>query len=437
MLRGMIADDFAHDPKASELAAWLRLSLATSSVPARKLLAAIGSPTAIFERTAPELGAIVGPQTARDVLAMPPTLAALLAATKAWLEQSPHHQGEGKVCRAILTLDDPGYPRSLLHIPDPPLMLYALGMSPMWTNGAPFSLVPERSNALAIVGSRNASPQGLELARKFAQHFSDNGVVVVSGLALGVDGAAHEGALAGASPTVAVIGTGLDRVYPKRHHDLAHRIAHQGVILSEYHLGTPALAPNFPRRNRLISGLALGTLVVEAAIESGSLITARMAAEQGKDVFAIPGSVHSPHAKGCHKLIKQGAKLVETADDVMSELQLDLGLMVAGHDEAPLETAVQADEFHPTQVAERESTFDQTQQFWHSNRLSMEAPETMSNPLHTDILMAMGYDPLDVNSLAARSALDMSTLLAHLLELELMGRVARMPGGRYQQVGYG
>ena len=172
-----------------------------------------------------------------------------------------------------------------------------------------------------MVGSRNPTPQGAQNARQFARALAGGGVTIVSGLALGIDAAAHEGALDGSAPgalaTIAVIGTGIDRVYPRQHRDLAHRIAGRGLIVSEYPIGTPPLAHNFPRRNRLIAGLSQGTLVVEAALQSGSLITARLASEQGKEVFAIPGSIHSPQSRGCHALIRQGAKLVETAEDVL------------------------------------------------------------------------------------------------------------------------
>src|SRR5450759_1905514 len=178
------------------------------------------------------------------------------------------------------------------------------------------------ANSIAVVGSRNATPQGLENAAAFSRTLSDAGLAIVSGMALGIDAAAHRGGLAGQASSIAVVGTGLDLIYPSKNKALAHELADKGVIISEFSLGTPALAANFPRRNRIISGLSLGTLVVEAALASGSLITARLAAEQGREVFAIPGSIHSPFSKGCHSLIKQGAKLVESAQDVLEELGL-------------------------------------------------------------------------------------------------------------------
>jgi DNA processing protein len=215
-------------------------------------------------------------------------------------------------------------------------------------------------------------------------------------MALGIDGAAHQGALDGAAAaaiaTIAVVGTGLDRVYPKQHHELAHRIAERGMIVSEYPIGTPPLPANFPRRNRLIAGLSQGTLVVEAALQSGSLITARIAAEQGKEVFAIPGSIHSPHARGCHALLRQGAKLVESAQDVLEDLRFVLPGAAAAATPA-------------------------------------EAPEG-EDPL----LEAMGYDPIGLDALIARTGIPTAKLQAQLLELELAGQVARLPGGLFQRL---
>jgi DNA processing protein len=262
-------------------------------------------------------------------------------------------------------------------------MLYRLGVA-----GEP----PPRS--LAIVGSRNPTPQGRLDAHQFARAFAEAGVTVVSGLALGIDGAAHEGALegapAGAVATIAVVGTGLDRVYPKRHLDLAHRIADRGMLLSEYPLGTPPLQQNFPRRNRLIAALSQGTLVVEAALQSGSLITARLAAEQGREVFAIPGSIHSPQSRGCHALLRQGAKLVESAQDVLEDLRF---VLPAG---APLSPA------------------------WPAGDRAL--------------LDALGYDPVGLDALIARTGIPAPLLQAQLLELELAGEVARQPGGLFQRL---
>jgi DNA processing protein len=290
-------------------------------------------------------------------------------------------------------LGDAHYPAALLNITDPPLILFMLG-----------SLVPNTSerldalHCLAIVGSRNPTPQGEVNARQFAQTFGEAGWCVVSGMALGVDGAAHDGALIGGGHTVAVVGTGLDRVYPKKHLDLAHRIAQRGLIISEFPLGTPPLTSNFPRRNRIISGLSHGTLVIEAALQSGSLITARLAAEQGKEVFAIPGSIHSPQSRGCHQLIKQGAKLVESAQDVLEELRLPLSFAAVDASDAPVTAEIQhAKAEHP-------------------------------------LLKALGFDAASLDALQARIGWPTAQLQAQLLELELSGEVARLPGGSFVRI---
>ena len=269
-----------------ELAGWLRLSLtpAVGNQAARRLLAAFGMPSDIFGQSHTALQQVVTHLQAQALLAEPAGLSATLDATCHWLE----HASAGSA--HVLTLADVAYPAALLNTEDPPLMLYLLGDAQ--------HLLPDTAGSIAIVGSRNPTPQGLDNARQFARSLAQAGLTVISGLALGVDGAAHEGALEGAAPgqlaTVAVLGTGLDRIYPSQHLDLAHRIARRGLLISEYPLGTPPLSANFPKRNRIIAALSQGTLVVEAALKSGSLITARQAVEQGKEVFAIPGSIHSP-----------------------------------------------------------------------------------------------------------------------------------------------
>lgn len=359
-----------------ELAAWLRLALTprVGNASARKLLAAFGLPQAVFAQDDEALAQVVGQRHVDALRAPPPGFDAQLDTTLRWLE------GDG---RAVLTLGDAGYPAALLNIEDPPLLLYCVGR-PLAATGP----------ALAMVGSRNPTAQGLQNARQFARSLAEAGLTVVSGMALGIDGAAHEGALEGAAgealATIAVIGTGADRVYPSRHLELAHRIAERGTIVSEYPLGTPPLQENFPRRNRLIAGLGLGTLVVEAALRSGSLITARLAAEQGRDVFAIPGSIHSPQARGCHALLRQGAKLVESAQDVLEDLKL-----------APAAARSEAE----------------------------EAPEGESA-----LLAALGYDPVGLDALVARTGIPTAHLQAQLLELELAGQVARLPGGLFQRL---
>lgn len=402
-----------------ELRAWLRLTLTpgVGNNSARKLLAAFGLPQAIFEQTLTALKQVVSPAKALALGTEPAELADLTELTWTWLQQD-NRQG---LRRQIATLGDPIYPSALLNLDDPPLMLYLLGNASFKENAAQ-ALLDEgpiasetiascntinNTTSLAMVGSRNPSPQGAINARLFAKSFAQAGLTVVSGLALGIDGAAHEGALDGVSAshqavTVAVVGTGLDRVYPRAHRDLAHRIAQHGLLVSEYPLGTPPLTANFPKRNRLIAGLAQGTLVVEAALQSGSLITARLTAEQGREVFAIPGSIHTAQSRGCHALIKQGAKLVESAQDVLEELQWPGRL--------PSTTTFAAD------------TSDDI-------RANAEFPQ------NTHLLNAMGFDPVGLEALQARTSLDTADLQAQLMGLELDGQVARLAGGLFQRLG--
>lgn len=287
--------------------------------------------------------------------------------------------------RALVSLDHPAYPKALLQTADPPALLYCVGRLELLNRPA-----------LAVVGSRNATVQGARNAQAFAQALSDAGLTIVSGLALGVDAAAHRGGLEGRSSTIAVFGTGVDLVYPPANKHLAEKIATDGLLISEFALGTPAAKQNFPRRNRIISGLTFGTLVVEAALSSGSLITARAALEQGRDVFAIPGSIHSPVSKGCHSLIKSGAKLVESADDVLSEL-----------------AAVHRPDIALTRAP------------------SVSEHTSSAIPL---LLQQMGFDPIDIDSLCARAGLSAQQVGAELTRLELEGRVASLPGGRYQRI---
>lgn len=375
----------------AELAGWLRLSLTPGigDGAARRLLAAFGLPEKVFAQTGEALRQVVSAAQADALHQPPPGLQAQLDQTWQWLQ--PGHE-DGAV-RRLVTLGDAAYPASLLEMADPPLMLYVLG-------SADFDLT-QLGHSIAVVGSRNPTPQGAANARAFARALGDAGLPVVSGLALGVDGAAHQGALdaAGDMPrlaTVAVVGTGLDRVYPARHRDLAHRITQQGLIVSELPLGTPPLTQNFPKRNRLIAGLARGTLVVEAALASGSLITARLTSEQGKEVFAIPGSIHSPQSRGCHALIRQGAKLVESVNDILEELPS----LHAGSAAAP--AAANGD---------------------------AGAVSAREEPL----LDALGFDPVSLDALSARTGWSAAALQAKLLELELDGQVARLPGGLFQR----
>jgi DNA processing protein len=365
-----------------DLKDWIRLALTpgVGPVTARKLLNAYEWPSNIWTQPLGELRQLVGMAIAQALMEAPSELADAWSRLTTWLD--------GDQQRHALTWADADYPPDLLQIPDPPLVLYAQGDIQCLHQGT----------RLAMVGSRNPTAQGLQTAHDFARHLASSGVCIVSGMALGVDGAAHAGALDGGGQTVGVVGTGLDRVYPSRHRELAHRVVRQGVLVSEFPLGTQPLPANFPKRNRLIAGLSQGTLVVEAALASGSLITARCAVEMGKDVMAIPGSIHSPQARGCHALIRQGAKLVETAQDVLEELRWT----------PP----------NPPVPALSDSPQDRTQ-------------ETSS----TDpVLQALAHDPVGLDVLQARTGWPTDRLQAHLLEMELDGLVARLPGGMFQRV---
>ncbi len=364
----------------AEFDAWFRL-LGTPGVgrgTARRLLAACGTPEAVMATPLVTLRQLAGDAVAQ-ALRREPTADddTWLAAARAWL-------ADGKD-RHVLVPGDPRFPPLLLQTADPPLLLYVQGDAALLSRPA-----------LAIVGSRSATPQGLANARAFGRALSQQGLVVVSGLALGIDAAAHEGALEGQAEggagTIAVVGTGLDRVFPARHRALAHRIVAQGALVSEYAPGSPPLREHFPERNRLIAGLSQGTLVVEAALASGSLITARQASEAGREVFAIPGSIHSPQARGCHALIRQGAKLVETAEDIVEELRGQRALPLA-----------------------------------------LPAAATDA-PTDDPLMAALGHDPVTLDALLARTGESAAVLSARLLELELAGLVARLPGGLYQRL---
>ncbi|MFN4117787.1 DNA-processing protein DprA [Acidovorax sp.] len=398
-----------------ELGGWLRLTLSpgVGNGAARRLLARFGLPLSIFAQPEAALRVCVTAAQARALCEVPPTWAELLETTLQWLGGSPASEAADAPARAVVTLGDPRYPQALLDTEDPPLLLYLVGPRSL-LQGQPFP----RHNCLAIVGSRNPTAQGADNARQFARALHGAGLTIVSGLALGVDAAAHEGALDASAPgrhgsaaapaTIAVVGTGLDRVYPRKNLDLARRIATQGLLVSEYPLGTPPLPANFPKRNRIISGLSQGTLVVEAALASGSLITARTAIEQGREVFAIPGSIHAPQSRGCHALIRQGAKLVESAQDVLEELR-----MVASE-------GLQA-QAGSTQSDERE----EVEAEGNAAELAVESP----------LLQALGFDPVGIDALVARTGMDAASLQVALLELELEGRVARLPGGLFQRIG--
>ena len=334
-----------------------------------QLLRAFGDPAGVYNASRNQLREIVSADLADAISAGPDH--ELIAPTLTWLSQSNNH---------VITLADEAYPQTLLEIPDPPPLLYAKG-NLQWLN----------ARCVAVVGSRNATPQGEKNAEDFSAALSNQGFCVVSGLALGIDGAAHRGGLKGKGSTIAVVGTGLDIVYPARHRELAHQIVEHGLILSEFGIGTPSRAQNFPRRNRIISGLAVGCLVVEANVQSGSLITARLAAEQGREVFAIPGSIHSPLSKGCHQLIKQGAKLVDNIQDIVDEL-------VGATPSPPLSTSSAAQpDGHP-------------------------------------VLDCMGFEAISIEALIERTGLTSDSLSAMLLMLELENKIASLPGGRYQRI---
>jgi DNA processing protein len=359
---------------SAALTPWLRLGLTPGVGPQtqRKLLAAFGLPEQIYAAAHGALAAVVGAALATQLLDY--DASAAVDQTLAWLDKSGNH---------LLTLADDAYPPALLEIPDPPTLLYVIGEP---------ALLARRG--LAIVGARSATPQGEANAQAFAETLSSAGLPIVSGLALGIDAAAHRGALKGPGSTIAVIGTGADRIYPARNAPLARRIAAEGCLISEFPLGTPPLAHNFPRRNRLIAGLVHGVLVVEAALHSGSLITARLAADCGREVFALPGSIHSPLARGCHQLIRDGAKLVESAADILEELHL------------------------ATLSAKPEKI----------------AADPVNDPAEASVLLALGHDPSDLETLLQRTSLTPEALYAILLTLELDGRVFRLPGGRIQRL---
>ena len=343
-----------------------------------QLLAKFGSPEGIFSAKIAQLREIVSDDIALkiskgvDVDAIAPTLK--------WLEKDNLH---------LVTLADSSYPQKLLEISNPPALLYAIG-NLHWLNHP----------TIAMVGSRSATPQGEKNAEDFAKSLCEQGLCVASGMALGIDGAAHRGALKANGATIAVVGTGLDIVYPARHRDLAHKIAERGLILSEFPLGTPSKAQNFPRRNRLISGLSLGCLVVEANIESGSLITARLSVEQGREVFAIPGSIHSPVTKGCHQLIKQGAKLVESVQDILEEI----------------------------------NWANMVKSLPSISPIGLLADLAPNSPQANTVLDLMGFDAINFEQLRTTTSLTTEALSSMLMLLELENKIKSLAGGHYQRL---
>jgi DNA processing protein len=372
------ATDIPTELTRPELAGWLRLQQTggVGLLTAHKLLEALDTPQAIFEASRAHLLELVTARQADNLLSPPIGTAAAdiesrLDAMLEWQAQPGHR---------LLPLNHPDYPEYLHNIVAAPLLLYIKGDA---------SLLPRRS--IAVVGSRNASRQGVLNAERMAQTLSEAGVTVVSGLALGIDAAAHLGGLNGPGGTIAVLGTGIDRIYPARNGALARRIAEEGCVVSEYPLGTSPSRDNFPRRNRIISGLARGVLVVEAAEKSGSLITARLAIGQGRDVYAVPGSIHATLSKGCHQLIREGARLVESGHDVLSDMQM------------------QADGEAGARSAVDDSFVDL-------------------------VLDAMGADPVQAEVLALHLNQPAGELQGQLLALELAGLLERLPGGMFQRL---
>jgi DNA processing protein len=362
------------DPRAE---AWARLQVTgLAPRPIVELLRTFGTPEAVLAAKPAQRRRVIPAAAARLLDAGPDPQR--LETALAWLALPDS---------GLVAWDDDDYPRALLEIGDPPPVFYCIGRRELLSRPA-----------LAIVGSRNATPQGSADAEAFAKTLSDAGLTIVSGLALGIDAAAHRGGLRGAGKSIAVVGTGPDRVYPAANRALAHELAAHGLIISEFAPGTPPLRHNFPQRNRVVSGLARGILVVEATISSGSLITARLAGEQGREVFALPGSIHSPFSKGCHKLLREGAKLVETAHDVLEELKF-----------APPSAAVARGDAQAT-AGDDELTEDERR-----------------------VVVALGYAPAGVDTIAERTTLAAETIAAALLSLELAGRVAPLPGGLWQR----
>ena len=387
-----------------DIRSWLRLQLTPGigNDSAHRLWTRFGSIQGIFEASELQWSEVISRAQIEALHHKPALLNAHFARTMQWLSAKPH---AAYAQRAVWPLGHPNYPEPLLHLTDPPLLLFVEGQVQQ-------SLGP----AISVVGSRNPTPQGRQTAMQFGRALAETGLCVVSGMALGIDGAAHQGALQSVAPpsstsstlvagtstpssiywtTVGVVGTGLDRIYPKHHLALAQEVMAHGVLISEYPLGTPPLAANFPQRNRLIASLGLGTLVVEAAMRSGSLITARMALDMGREVMAVPGSIHAMQSHGCHWLIRQGAKLVENVQDILEELHIPT----------------------TTDLSNRPNSNDSQQ----------------SEAAHP-VLDHMGFAPISLDVLKMHCNLETSVLQSELLNLELMGCIARLPGGFFQRL---
>jgi DNA processing protein len=377
----------------ADLLGWVRLSYTSGIGPvtARRLLGTFGPPEHLWMQSDASLRQVLSHKQLQSLRQLPDEWVLRCTQLAQWLAVD--------VRRGICTLADAQYPTELLEQADPPLLLY-------WQGNLDLLRHPHR---LSVVGSRHPTHQGAGNARDFARTLGQTGFCIISGLALGVDGAAHEGALEANAPTIAVVGTGLDRVYPAVHKDLAHRIAAGGLLISEFPLGTPPAPGNFPKRNRMIAGLSQGTLVVEATLASGSLITARMAADFGREVFAIPGSIHAPQAKGCHALIREGAKLVETAQHILEELRL-----VPMSTPSPKTVSALSNKTTPKK----------------SSPTQEETPAETDHPLFLHIQ----HDPVSFDTLQARTGWETASLQAELLNLELDGHISRLPGGMFQRL---
>ena len=431
----------------AEISAWLKLTLANgvgSSVQ-RSLLKEFGSPQAIFDAGELLIEKYIGQSKAQKLFAAQTD--EIIEQTLTWLQLSEQHH--------IITLADENYPKILLNISDPPTIIYARGNIELLNH-----------QGLAVVGSRNATPQGLLNAENFCQVIANFGLPIISGLALGIDSAAHKGALkADNGATLAVIGTGINRMYPASNKNLALQILEQnGLIITEFPLNTSPSPENFPRRNRLISGLSLGILVVEATIDSGSLITAKLAAEQGREVFAIPGSIHSPLSKGCHKLIRQGAKLVETANDILEELRfkpyvpnikkVEPKLVIKKENIENIENNIEKTEKIENDKitkakATNKNTKTATKNKTKSKTINKKTTKNTINKIESNnennnennnddninkVLNFMGYSPCTLDELVERTNISAAEILTHLLTLEMQGKISTIPGGSYQRL---
>jgi len=377
-----------------ELEPWIRLWRVKGIGPKyfQKLLKPLGSPTAVFNSNLSKIQqAGISQKLANAILDSKDTDSA--KADIDWLEASEKHH--------IITIECNEYPALLKQISDPPSLLYVHGN---------LSIINDPQ--LAIVGSRNPTQGGITCAYEFSKHIAQTGLCITSGLALGIDGMAHKGALDSNAPTIAVIATGIDRVYPAKHRELAHKIVETGAIISEFPIGTHPDSRNFPRRNRIISGLSYGTLVVEAAQRSGSLITARLAGEQNREVFAIPGSIHNPLARGCHQLIRQGAKLVETAQDIMEEMASVIDIDSLSSSQS-INESVNKPNSEDTNKTDLE------------NDLSDE---------YLQLLDQMGFDPVAIDQLVVRTGLSTESISAMLLMLELKNYISSNGGGTYMRL---